>query len=98
MAKDRVVDIKPQAAQATRERDLVIRVVRDELIQFMARKFMKERHRDLGQLGPDVSCMVESLAEAMAVLHVDLLRSLAAGDTGAYERKVELAREMDQKK
>jgi hypothetical protein len=48
MAKDRVVDIKPQAAQATRERDLVIRVVRDELIQFMARKFMKERHRDLG--------------------------------------------------
>ena len=40
--------------------------------------------------------MVESLAEAMAVLHVDLLRSLATGDTGSYERKLELAREMDQ--
>jgi hypothetical protein len=98
MAKDRVVEMNPHASQATRERDLVIRSVRDELIQFMARKFMKERHRDLGQLGPDVSCMVESLAEAMAVLHVDVIRSMSSGDTGSYERKLAIAREMDSKK
>jgi hypothetical protein len=94
MAKDRVVDIKP-VSQATRDRDLVIRTVRDELLQFMKRKFAKERGKDLDKLGADVACMVEALAEGMAVLHVDVIRSLANGDTDSYERKVALAREAE---
>jgi hypothetical protein len=96
MAKDRVVEMK--STTATRERDLVIRTVRDELVQFMARKFAKERGRDLAKLGPDVACMVESLAEGMAILHVDVLRSLASGDQDSYERKLALALEREAKK
>jgi hypothetical protein len=91
MSKDRVVDIKP-ISQATRDRDLVIRTVRDELVQFMRRKFAAERGRDLKALGPDVGYMVETLAEAMAVLHVDVIRSIAEGDVGGYERKLAIAR------
>ena len=97
MSKDRVVNIKP-VSQATRDRDLVIRTVRDELIQFMRRKFASERGRDLQALGPDVGCMVEALAEGMAVLHVDVLRSMASGDVGAYERKLDIARATEKKK
>jgi hypothetical protein len=97
MSKDRVVEIKP-ISQATRDRDLVIRTVRDELVQFMRRKFASERGRDLKALGPDVGSMVESLAEAMAVLHVDVIRSIAEGDLSGYERKLEIARATEQKK
>jgi hypothetical protein len=96
MAKDRVVEMK--ATQATRERDLVIRTVRDELVQFMAGRFAKQRGRDLAKLGPDVVCMVEALAEGMALLHVDVLRSLASGDQGSYERKLAMALEREAKK
>jgi hypothetical protein len=98
MSKDRVVMMKPVGSQATRDRDLVIRTVRDELIAFMSRKFASERGKDLAKLGPDVACMVSALAEGMAVLHVDAIRSLANGDVGAYERKVELARASESKK
>jgi hypothetical protein len=97
MAKDRVVEMK--ATQATRERDLVIRSVRDELVQFMSRKFAKERGgRDLSKLGPDVACMVEALAEGMAILHVDVIRSLASGDQDSYARKLAMALEREAKK
>ncbi len=97
MSKDRVVDIKP-VSQATRDRDLVIRTVRDELIQFMRRKFLSERGRDLKSLGPDVLYMVEALAEGMAVLHVDVIRSMASGDLGGYERKLDIARAIEDKR
>jgi hypothetical protein len=98
MAKDdRVVAMNPAASQATRDRDLVIRTVRDELMHFMGRKFKKERGRELKALNGDVLCMVEALAEGMAVLHVDVIRSIANGDAGGYERKVELAREAEEK-
>jgi hypothetical protein len=96
MPKDRVVDIKP-VSQATRDRDLVIRTVRDELIQFMRRKFASERGRELKTLGPDVACMVEALAEGMAVLHVDVIRSMASGDVNVYERKLDIARAKEKK-
>jgi NAD-dependent oxidoreductase involved in siderophore biosynthesis len=96
MSKDRVVEMK--ATQATRERDLVIRSVRDELVQFMSRKFAKERGRELEKLGPDVFCMVQALAEGMAILHVDVIRSLANGDQGSYERKLAMALEREEKK
>jgi hypothetical protein len=79
-------------SRATRDRDLVIQTVRDELIQFMARKFASVRGKDFKKMGADVVCMVETLAEAMAVLHVDAIRSLSDGDTGSYERKLALAR------
>jgi hypothetical protein len=92
MSKDRVVPINPVGSQATRDRDLVIRTVRDELIQFMGRKFAAERGRELKALGPDVLCMVSALAEGMAVLHVDAIRSMGNGDVGSYERKLEMAR------
>jgi hypothetical protein len=98
MAKNRVVEMKPAVSQATRDRDLVIRSVRDELLVFMGRKLATERAKDLRALGPDVACMVGALAEAMAVLHVDAIRSLAYGDVGSYERKVELARAAEQTK
>lgn len=97
MSKDRVVELKP-LSQATQDRDLVIRTVRDELVQFMRRKFAAERGRDLTTLGPDVGSMVETLAEAMAVLHVDVIRSMAQGDLGGYERKLAIARATEQKK
>ncbi len=97
MSKDRVVEIKP-VPQATRDRDLVIRTVRDELMQFMRRKLASERGRDLKALGPDVACMVEALAEGMAVLHVDVIRSMANGDLNTYERKLDIARATEQKK
>jgi hypothetical protein len=93
---DRVVVMNPAASQATHDRDLVIRTVRDELMQFMGRKFKRERGRELKALNADVLCMVEALAEGMAVLHVDVVRSLANGDTGGYARKLELAREAEQ--
>jgi hypothetical protein len=94
MAKDdRVVEMKQ--TQATRERDLVIRSVRDELVQFMGRKFAKERGKPLEKMGADVNCMVEALAEGMAVLHVDVIRSIANGDHDSYERKVALALEKE---
>jgi hypothetical protein len=96
MSKDRVVEMKP-VSQATRDRDLVIRTVRDELIQFMRRKFASERGRDIKTLGPDVGCMVEALAEGMAVLHVDVIRSMASGDVNAFERKLEIARAREKK-
>ena len=96
MAKDRVVEMK--ATQATRERDLVIRSVRDELVQFMSRKFAKERGRELEKLGPDVFCMVQALAEGMAILHVDVIRSLSSGDQQSYERKLAMALELEAKK
>jgi hypothetical protein len=96
MAKDRVVEMK--ATQATRERDLVIRSVRDELVQFMGRKFAKDRGRELEKLGPDVACMVQALAEGMAILHVDVIRSLATGDQESYERKLAMALERESKK
>jgi hypothetical protein len=70
--------------------------VRDELVAFIGRKFEAERGKKLKNLGPDVACVMESLAEAMAVLHVDVLRSLAdGGGTDAYERKLELAKSME---
>jgi len=90
--------MKPVVSQANRDRDLVIRAVRDELLVFMGRKFAKERGRELRTLGPDVLCMVEALAEGMAVLHVDVIRSMAQGDQGAYERKVEIARAAEERK
>ena len=89
---DRVVMMNPAAAQGTQDRDLVIRAVRDELMQFMGRKLKRERGRELKGLNGDVLCMVEALAEGMALLHVDAIRSLASGDTGGYARKIELAR------
>jgi hypothetical protein len=89
---DRVVMMNPAAAQGTQDRDLVIRAVRDELMQFMGRKLKRERGRELKGLNGDVLCMVEALAEGMALLHVDVIRSLASGDTGGYARKIELAR------
>jgi hypothetical protein len=64
MAKDRVVGIKPPLSQAARDRDVAIRNVRDQLMQFMERKLAKERGRDLRSLGPDVACIVEGLARA----------------------------------
>ncbi len=97
MAKDdRVVAMNPAASQATRDRDLVIRTVRDELMHFMGRKFKRERGRELKAQNADVQCMVEALAEGMAVLHVDVIRSLANGDTGGWERKLEIARATEQ--
>ena len=95
MSKDRVVVMRPVVSQATRDRDLVIRTVRDELLAFMGRKFVKERGRPLAKLGPDVNCMIAALAESMAVLHVDAIRSMANGDVGGYERKLAIARERE---
>jgi hypothetical protein len=89
------VPINPAASQATRDRDLVIRTVRDELLAFMGQKLAKERKREIKSLGPDVACMIEALAEAMALLHVDVIRSMSHGDVGLYERKIELARERE---
>ena len=98
MSKDRVVEMNPGASQGTRDRDLVIRCVKDELLAFMARKFLTERGRPLKHLGPEVACMVEGLAEGMAILHVDAIRSAANGDMGAYERKLAIARATEAKK
>jgi hypothetical protein len=88
---------KLEVQNETRDRDLVIRSVRDELVLFMGRKLEKERKKKLQSLPADVMCVLESLAEAMAVLHVDVLRSFAAGDLDAYSRKVNLARAMEAK-
>ncbi len=89
--------MNPLAAQAMRDRDLVIRGVRDELVQFMARKFSKERGKELSSLGQEVACMVEALAEGMALLHVDVIRSIANDDKTSYERKLTMLRERDKK-
>jgi hypothetical protein len=86
---------KLEVPNETRDRDLVIRSVRDELLLFMGRKLEKERKKKLRSMPADVLCVLESLAEAMAVLHVDVLRSLQAGDRDAYTRKVNLARAME---
>jgi hypothetical protein len=91
---DKPIPLNPQA-QATRDRDLVIRCVRDDLLVFVTRKFEKERGKNVASLGPEVAALVEGLAEAMAVLHVDALLSIAEGRTDAYQRKVEIAKARD---
>jgi hypothetical protein len=89
---DKPIPLKPPVSQATRDRDLVIRCVRDELIAFVGRKLEHERGKKLKGLGADVNCMLEGLAEAMAVLHVDAIRSLSDGDRDAFQRKLDIAR------
>ncbi len=93
MARDPLVETKPAASQASRERDVAIRNVRDQLMQFMERKLVKERGRGLRSLGPDVACMVEGLAESMAMIHFDVMRALADRDPGSREPKLSVVRE-----
>jgi hypothetical protein len=89
---DNPIPLKPQASQATRDRDLVVRTIRDELVAFVRRKFAAERKKDLAKLGPDVNAALEALAEAMALLHVDAIRSIADGDRDVYQRKLAMAK------
>ena len=98
MAKDRVVDIKPAGSQAARERDVAIRNIRDQLMQFMQNKLAKERGRELRSLGPDVACLVEGLAESMAIIHFDVMRALGNGDAGSHERKLSVVRDPERNK
>jgi hypothetical protein len=93
MARDRLVDIKPPASQAARERDVAIRSVREQLMQFMERKLVKERGKELRSLGPDVACMVEGLADCMAMIHFDLMRAVANRDPDSHEPKLSIVRE-----
>jgi len=97
MSKDRVGDVSP-GSEASRERDAAIRNVRDQLMQFMEGKLMKERRRELKSLGPDVACMVEGLAESMAMIHFDFMRALGNRATDASAPKLALVREPERKK
>ena len=90
--------MKPPASEAARERDVAIRNIRDQLMQFMERKLAKERGRDLRSLGPDVACIVEGLAESMAIVHFDVMRALANKDPGSRERKLSIVREPEHDK
>ncbi len=67
-------------------------------MQFMERKLAKERGRELRSLGPDVACIVEGLAESMAIIHFDVMRALASGDSGPPERKLSIVREPERNK
>jgi hypothetical protein len=93
MARDRVVEMKPPASEAARERDVAIRNIRDQLMQFMERKLVNERGRELRSLGPDVACVVEGLAESMAMIHFDFMRALANRDPDAPEPKLGVVRD-----
>jgi hypothetical protein len=97
MPKDRVVEVKAAAAQAARERDVAIRNVRDQLMKFMETKLQKERRKKLRALGPDVLCMVEGLAESMAIVHFDVMRALGGGSVPP-EPKLSIVREPDRGK
>jgi hypothetical protein len=78
--------------QASRERDRLIRGVRDQLLQFVEQKFAKERGRSLRDLGPDVACVIEGLADAMAMLHIDAVRPQPKGD-GTILQKLGLVKD-----
>jgi hypothetical protein len=101
MAKDRTGGTKP-GSEASRDRDIAIRNVRDQLMQFIERKLENERGKAIKSLGPDVACMVEGLVESMAIVHFDFMRALANQTSGAPqpdpEPKLTLVRAPDRKK
>ena len=96
MSKDRVVDIKP-VSQATRDRDLADSNRSGRADPVHATQVPERAWPDLKSRS-DVLYMVEALAEGMAVLHVDVIRSMASGDLGGYERKLDIARAIEDKR